>query len=529
MSPLASPINNAASTLASNYTAASGSLVLATGTGSRFGTPTSDAPIRITVAAKSTLVNAQIVPTTTRTIFLVTGRTGDTLTGISLASGENTPAWTNADHNYAQGDQVASLITAGTIGDIHAAISPTAVNSQANTPILPVECWGDDLTTGDGSTNEPATAFPAQLQGLTGRVIVNHGYSGAESDAILGRMQSLPLTWSHPAIIWSGRNDITGLIDQSVTLANIASMVALLTGVGATDYVILSITNADNEPSGSDAYNRIIARNNAIAAAHPGHYLDLRAHLVSLYNPNIPQDVTDHGNDVPPSSLRFNGIHFNDAGYLAIATYLQANCPFSLAATVDPILTTTNGPALFTSPFGFAPGAGVASTCPAGAVFHVGPNGTLGADAGLTYTGALAIGNNSGGATQDGLTVNYGSNSAIFVNGANFPSINVTSTTNNVTVKVQALTSSAIVGTQSAHPFSFYTNNLARVTIDEAGNVVLSPAALATTATDGFTYLPTCAGTPTGVPTAKAGTAAMVYDTTGKHLWIYNGSAWESH
>ena len=50
-------------------------------------------------------------------------------------------------------------------------------------------------------------------------------------------------------------------------------------------------------------------------------------------------------------------------------------------------------------------------------------------------------------------------------------------------------------------------------------------AALATNATNGFLYIPTMAGTPTGTPTAYTGKVAMVFDTTGNKLWIYDG-AW---
>lgn len=47
--------------------------------------------------------------------------------------------------------------------------------------------------------------------------------------------------------------------------------------------------------------------------------------------------------------------------------------------------------------------------------------------------------------------------------------------------------------------------------------------AIATNATDGFLYIPTCAGTPTGVPTAVSGKVAMVFDTTNNKLYIYDG------
>ncbi|MCB1474385.1 MAG: DUF2793 domain-containing protein [Rhodobiaceae bacterium] len=50
-------------------------------------------------------------------------------------------------------------------------------------------------------------------------------------------------------------------------------------------------------------------------------------------------------------------------------------------------------------------------------------------------------------------------------------------------------------------------------------------AALATTATAGFLYVPTCAGTPTGTPAAQTGKAALVYDTTNNRLYVHDG-AW---
>ncbi len=62
------------------------------------------------------------------------------------------------------------------------------------------------------------------------------------------------------------------------------------------------------------------------------------------------------------------------------------------------------------------------------------------------------------------------------------------------------------------------------ITQNSVAGVVCANAALSTTATDGFLYIPTCAGPPTGVPTSKTGTVPMVYDTTNNNLYIYNGS-----
>lgn len=70
------------------------------------------------------------------------------------------------------------------------------------------------------------------------------------------------------------------------------------------------------------------------------------------------------------------------------------------------------------------------------------------------------------------------------------------------------------------------TNNLVRTRIDGNGNVSVGTGSLSTTATDGFPYIPTCAGTPTGTPTAISGFAPMVVDSTNNKLYVYIGGAW---
>lgn len=47
-----------------------------------------------------------------------------------------------------------------------------------------------------------------------------------------------------------------------------------------------------------------------------------------------------------------------------------------------------------------------------------------------------------------------------------------------------------------------------------------------TNATDGFPYIPTCAGTPTGTPTAHSGRAPLVIDSTNNKLYFYTNGAW---
>lgn len=59
-----------------------------------------------------------------------------------------------------------------------------------------------------------------------------------------------------------------------------------------------------------------------------------------------------------------------------------------------------------------------------------------------------------------------------------------------------------------------------------AGNVVLGAAAVATNVNDGFVYIPTTAGQPTGTPTSYTGRVAIQYDTTNHQFWIYD-SGWK--
>lgn len=73
---------------------------------------------------------------------------------------------------------------------------------------------------------------------------------------------------------------------------------------------------------------------------------------------------------------------------------------------------------------------------------------------------------------------------------------------------------------------TFGSNGVERMRIDVSGNIVLNTAAVATNATDGFLYIASCAGVPTGVPTAKTGRVPIVIDSTNNKMYIYSGGAW---
>ncbi len=64
---------------------------------------------------------------------------------------------------------------------------------------------------------------------------------------------------------------------------------------------------------------------------------------------------------------------------------------------------------------------------------------------------------------------------------------------------------------------------LVGLTVDQDQSVVVNNAALATNATGGFLYIPSCAGPPTGTPVTNTGRVPMVYDSSNNDFYIYNG------
>lgn len=178
-----------------------------------------------------------------------------------------------------------------------------------------ISAWGDSLTQGsqDGSGN----SYPSYLQTATGRAVGNFGVSGQTSNQVAARLLTSPNTWNNYTLIWIGRNNIG---QQSQILSDVASMVAK---VQTGRFLVLGITNNQNEPSGNANYNLIVSINSALAAAYPSNYIDIRAMLVSQFNAGIGADVADHTSDIPPYSLRA----VTGAGALAAAVVDTTSCP----------------------------------------------------------------------------------------------------------------------------------------------------------------------------------------------------------
>jgi hypothetical protein len=88
----------------------------------------------------------------------------------------------------------------------------------------------------------------------------------------------------------------------------------------------------------------------------------------------------------------------------------------------------------------------------------------------------------------------------------------------------------AIFNNQEAAYINFLSSNTQRARITALGSVVVgnSTSALATTATDGFLYVSSSSGAPTGVPTTQTGSVPVHVDATNNAMYMYTNSAWRS-
>jgi len=254
----------------------------------------------------------------------------------ALPQGTFTAGGSSGQILYNNGNQVSGFTMTGDV-----TVNPSTGNakvaqaSAANLKYMSsVSCFGDSLTQATGGQ----TPYPTQLSAITGYNTVNNGVGGYTSSQILTVFQGVPTQWPNLTIIWAGRNNYNS---PTQVLSDIATMVA---DIGHDGYLVLSILNNNTEVSGSAGYNAIAYLNSQLASIYGSHYLDVRSILVAAYNPGNPTDVTDHANDCPPSSLRYDTLHLNSAGYGIVAAAIKnvvstlrgtRGVPVSSAGTVD--------------------------------------------------------------------------------------------------------------------------------------------------------------------------------------------------
>lgn len=91
-----------------------------------------------------------------------------------------------------------------------------------------------------------------------------------------------------------------------------------------------------------------------------------------------------------------------------------------------------------------------------------------------------------------------------------------------------SLIASQNTGAGTLYPLRIGTGSAVSIQVETNADVRLgNTAGLVTSSTVGFPYIPSVAGTPTGVPTARTGFAPIVYDSTNHKLCVYDGG-WKS-
>ena len=188
---------------------------------------------------------------------------------------------------------------------------PTPASAASGALSTNIALWGDSITD---------IYFPTLRDLYPSRRVYNGGVSGQTSMQIAARMTADTDHKTWVTVFWYGHNNWT----KDEVKADIAASVASL-APGNRAFVVMSMLNwADGtESRGQSRYQMITRVNGELAATYPSNFLDISSYLVSLYNRSNAQDVQDFQNDLPPSSLRFDTIHPNDAGCNAISRKLQ--------------------------------------------------------------------------------------------------------------------------------------------------------------------------------------------------------------
>lgn len=204
-----------------------------------------------------------------------------------------------------------------------------------------IAAWGDSLT----YMNTPI------LQGImTSYSIFNNGVGGETSTQIKNRMVAATDKYNDIAIIWAGTND-NNVPDTIKT--NIATMVAALTS--PKRFLVIGLPGNSSQGIGTADYTRIMQLNADLVALYPNNFFDVHTYLIQhgLEDAGITptaQDLTDITNDVVPSSLRIDGVHLTNAGYIIVSQQINNFVTANLQPSTNRVLSYSDLKNIFQTP-----------------------------------------------------------------------------------------------------------------------------------------------------------------------------------
>jgi acyl-CoA thioesterase I len=179
---------------------------------------------------------------------------------------------------------------------------PMACSSGAKPPLLPrnalILAFGDSLTFGTGAA--PTESYPAVLERLVGRRVVNTGVPGEVSGEGLLRLPGV-LEREKPAllILCHGGNDLLRRLDRQQTAHNIRAMIRIARerGIGV---ILIAVPSP------------------GLALSPAPFYREIAAEL------KIPLEEEALTGVLSDGSLRSDYIHPNAAGYRRLALSIAA-------------------------------------------------------------------------------------------------------------------------------------------------------------------------------------------------------------
>ncbi len=153
--------------------------------------------------------------------------------------------------------------------------------------------FGDSLTFGKGVN--PAQAYPAVLQELSGHPVVNAGVSGETTEQGLKRLPG-ELQTHNPGlvILFEGGNDILQNLPSANTEANLDSMIQHILNHGS-QIVLVAVPEKSIFSSSAPWYTALAEKHNLI----------------------VQDDIVSKLLKKP--SMKSDSVHFNEAGYRALA------------------------------------------------------------------------------------------------------------------------------------------------------------------------------------------------------------------
>lgn len=174
---------------------------------------------------------------------------------------------------------------------------------------------------GLGDTGGPSIL--PRLASQFGVTYVNKAVSGHYSANTLDRMRGSSLAVRNRyTILWTGKNDATGTVAPSTTLANIAACVGLTTG----PYLVLG--HFVDQPNRQWQRDRVNAQNAALSYTYGRRYIDIRAYLASPQlwvdartTPTAADTAAQSARILPPS-VAYNYGHLNTTGQNAVAKHV---------------------------------------------------------------------------------------------------------------------------------------------------------------------------------------------------------------